>query len=169
MGSWKEARWGWGFRVPWGEGQSPRAPQGGGSRAPPSHECSRPGWRGDTPHCLAGAPPAPPYSPDSLQLIAWVFYFFLVNLTEGQKQVLSHQEPAPASAHSEVLPLPPPQVPEDLEAAGAWPRVWEVFPPPTSKHPPTLGPRACDLPRGPNGAASPLQHICNSWLRLRLH
>ena len=173
-----------GTRV-WAAGRRPAGGGGSGSpgvraRAPGlpkvaaaglPHHMSAPGQGGGgtPPHCLAGAPPAPPYSPDSLQLIAWVFYFFLVNLTEGQKQVLSHQEPAPASAHSEVLPLPPPQVPEDLEAAGAWPRVWEVFPPPTSKHPPTLGPRACDLPRGPNGAASPLQHICNSWLRLRLH
>lgn len=167
----------------WAAGRKPDGGGGSGSpgvrgRAPGlpkvvaaglPHHMSAPGQGGGgtPPHCLASAPPSPPYSPDLLHLIAWVFYFFPVNLSEGRKQVLSHQEPAPASAHSEVLPLPPPRVPEDPEAAGAWPRVWEVFPPLTSA--PHPGPRACDLPRGPNGATSPLQHICNSWLRLRLH
>lgn len=47
-----------GFRVPWGEGQSPRAPQGGSSRAPPSHECSRPGRRGHP--SIAWQVPHPP-------------------------------------------------------------------------------------------------------------
>lgn len=91
-----------------GQGEEARAPQSGIGQDSPSL-LSDPG-RGkvlmiarQVPH-----PRALPHSPDLLQLITWVFYFFPVNLTEGQKQVLSHQDLAPASTYSGALSLPPP-------------------------------------------------------------
>lgn len=114
----------------WGIGQSPGPPTVAVGRGPPSPECS---WAGRFSSWLVTRPP------DLLQLIVQVFYFFPVNLSEGRRQVLSHQNrPRVHPLWSLALVPTPPQGPENPEAAGAWFRVtsgspgsclvWEVSP-----------------------------------------
>lgn len=70
----RRPRRGVGFRSPGGEGQSPRAPAAAAAGLP--RHMSAPGQGGGGTLPLPGKCPtlSPPYSPDLLQLIAWVFF-----------------------------------------------------------------------------------------------
>lgn len=169
-GAWTEARWE--GRGPLWQRAEPRVPQGGSGQDSPS-ECFWPG-RGP-PDCQAGAPPARSHSPDLLQIIVGVFYFFPCEPHRGTKAGSESPGTGPHFHPRWSLVLAPTLL-EDLRdpvAVGAWPRVTAGSPrPPLAllgalPRPPTPG--AHDLPGGPNGEASSPWRICNSWLQPRLH
>lgn len=64
--------------------------------------------QGGSPDCQAGAPPTLPRSPDMRHLIAWVFYFFPVNLNRGTKAGPESSGTGPTYTRSGTLSLPPP-------------------------------------------------------------
>lgn len=175
MGAWTEARWRWGGQGSLcGKRQSPGSPQGGSGQGSPS-ECFWP-ERGP-PDCQAAAPPALSHSPDLIQLIVGVSYFFPVTLTDGQKQVLSHQEPAPTSTHPGALSSPPPYLRTRRPCGSCGLARGDCREPQTPAGssrcphhcPGPWGAGRVTSPGGPNGAASSLWRICNSWLQPRLH
>lgn len=172
------------------EGEGGRSPSGvrGRGQGPPG------GIRQDSPSLLSDPgrgkvlliarpvphPLAPPLSPDLLHLITWVFYlFFPCESHRGTEAGSESPGPGPGFHLLWSLVLAPtlPEDPRTLRRLGPGPGCLlgasgpAVSPglqgvPTLTRAPGAQGERA---PWGPNGAASSLQCICNSWLQQRLH